>query len=320
MLETTCLPDLPMLPSVFRLTSLSVKVIDHKSTQCTATLFHEQASLKVRWTTARADARLKPNQLVSIRWKTTAPRACDDGSIDISRLVLLERPEPMLNLFELIPHGWVRNRELVRQGAELIECLPRGHRHLFNAIFWGGDRFRRFSTCPSSLNGHHNGDNGNLQHAIEVATLMRERCGQKDITNTPLGILTGLLHDAGKADDYRIGKSGQWQMSDRGRLLGHRITNIEWISAAMAKHRISLPRAHYEALLHCLTATRHAPEWLGIRKPAMLEAMLLSDMDRYSGTGDLIGRCAANDGWGKYHPHIGGMPFVVGNAMDGHAA
>lgn len=204
MLETTCLPDLPMLPSVFRLTSLSVKVIDHKSTQCTATLFHEQASLKVRWTTVRADARLKPNQLVSIRWKTTAPRACDDGSIDISRLVLLERPEPMLNLFELIPHGWVRNRELVRQGAELIECLPRGHRHLFNAIFWGGDRFRRFCTCPSSLNGHHNGDNGNLQHAIEVATLMRERCGQKDITNTPLGILTGLLHDAGKADDYRL--------------------------------------------------------------------------------------------------------------------
>lgn len=310
MLELKTPLDIPALPSTFRLTSYSAKVIDHKSTECTATLFHEKASLKVRWTTAHPDHRIKPNLLVSPRW-TAARTIGDDGTIRISRLVLIERPEPMENLFDLVPTGWVRDRKLVRKGAELNELLPRGHRHLFNAIFWEGERFRRFCMGPSSMKGHHNGDNGNLVHAIDVATMMREWSGRKDIASTPLGILAGLLHDAGKADEYRLKRDGGWALTDRGRLLGHKITNIEWIVAAMSQHRVVLPRGHYEALLHCLTSSKGAPEWLGIRKPAMLEAIMLSDLDRFSGTEDLMVRCAANDGWGAFHPHLSSVPYAV---------
>ena len=164
---------------------------------------------------------------------------------------------------------------------------------------------------PSSMSGHHNTDNGNLRHAVDVAKMMRENCGVRQITNTPLAILSALLHDAGKADEYRLNPSGEWKLSDRGRLLGHKVTVIEWIAGAMARYRIMLPISHYMALLHCLTASQNAPEWLGIRKPAMLEAMMLSNMDRLSGTGDLIERCAANDGWGQFHAHIGSRPYVV---------
>lgn len=310
MLEIKIPLDLPTLPSTFRLTSYSAKVIDHKSTECTATLFHEKASLKVRWTTARMDSRIKPNLLVSPRW-LMARSASEDGVVRISRLVLIERPEPIENLFDLVPTGWVRDRELLSKASELIEVLPRGHRHLFNAIFWEGERFRRFCTGPSSMNGHHNGDNGNLRHAIDVAKMMREWTGRNDITSTPLAILAGLLHDAGKADEYRLKPDGNWALTDRGKLLGHKVTNIEWIVAAMAKHRITLPGGHYEALLHCLTSAKGAPEWLGIRKPAMFEAHLLSDMDRLSGTEDLMVRCAANDGWGAFHPHLSSAPYLV---------
>ena len=69
------------------------------------------------------------------------------------------------------------------------------------------------------------------------------------------------------------------------------------VAGLMARYRIMLPISHYMALLNCLAANQNAPEWLGIRKPAML-----SNMDRLSGTGDLMERCAANDGWGAYHP------------------
>lgn len=302
--------DLPSLPQVFRLTSYRAKVIDHKHTECTATLFNEKASLKVRWTTARPDTRIKPNQLVSPRWSCNCG-SDEEGSIRISRLVLIERPEAMANLLDTVPSGWVRDRDLVQEAKDLIECLPRDHRHLFNAIFWEGERFRRFCIGPSSMNGHHNKDNGNLRHAVDVAKMMREGCGSKHITSTPLAILSALLHDAGKADEYRLNQKGEWKLSDRGRLLGHKVTVIEWIASAIAKHRIMLPDAHYMALLHCLTASRNAPEWLGIRKPVMLEAMMLSDMDRLSGTGDLIERYAANDGWGTFHTHIGSRPFAV---------
>lgn len=302
--------DLPSLPSIFRLTSYSAQVIDHKHTECVATLFHEHASLKVKWTTARPDTRIKPNLLVSPRWLATRP-VSEQGAIRISRLVLVECPVPMENLFDLVPTGWVGDRSLVKKGADLLELLPRGHRHLFNAIFWEGERFRRFCTGPSSMNGHHNGDNGNLAHAIDVAAMMREWCGRKDISSTPLGVLAGLLHDAGKADEYLLRSDGSWKLSDRGRLLGHKITNIEWIATAMARHRVILPKGHYEALLHCLTSSKGAPEWLGIRKPAMLEAIMLSDLDRLSGTEDLMVRCAANDGWGAFHPHLSSAPYAV---------
>lgn len=65
-------------------------------------------------------------------------------------------------------HGWVRNRDLVKQAGELVEALPRPYRFLFNAIFWDGLRFKRFCTVPSSMNGHHSDESGNLCHAVEV--------------------------------------------------------------------------------------------------------------------------------------------------------
>ena len=309
MLELITPLDLPSLPKIFRLTSIKSEVIDHKRTENTATLFHEKAAIKVRWTASHPDSRLLPGLLVSPRWMMR--HDTQRGELQISRLVLIERPEAMENLFDLVPSGWVRDRTLVRQAADLIETLPRNHRHLLNAIFWEGGRFHRFCTGPSSMNGHHNGDNGNLRHAIEVAAMMREGCGTRSFTTTPLGILAAFLHDAGKADEYRLDQRGSWKLSDRGKLLGHKVTLIEWIAAAMAKHRVVLPSSHYMALLHCMTASQNAPEWLGIRKPAMLEALMLSDMDRLSGVGDLMGRCAANDGWGRYHPHLKVVPYSI---------
>ena len=307
--------NLAALPTRFRLTSLVTRAGEDQSWVTTATLFHELASLKVRWTSARPDSRLRVHQLVSPRWKGEQPSS-EDGAIFISRLVPIERPEAELNLFELVPSGWVRDRELVRQGRALIEALPSGHRHLFNAIFWEGERFRRFCIGPSSMSGHHRADHGNLAHALEVAALMRENCGRHDFMSTPVGILAGLLHDAGKADEYELGPRGDWVLSERGRLLGHRVTNIEWIAAAMAGQRIVLPDGHYQALLHCLTASQGAPEWLGIRKPAMLEALLLSDMDRLSGRGNLIRGCrtVGQEGWGRMHPHLPTQPYVLPEA------
>lgn len=71
------------------------------------------------------------------------------------------------------------------------------------------------------------------------------------------------------------------------------------------------------ALLHCLTSSPSEPEWLGIRKPAMPEAILLSDMDRLSGTEDLMQRCSSNrDGWGSYHAHLNGRPYQVANQIE----
>ena len=303
--------NLAMMPRIFRLTSIHHKPIDDRHTQCTATLYHDRASLKVSWSVNQPDIRLKSGVLVSPRWFS---HTCSEGgSIKISRLVLMERPEPWENLFHMVPHGWVKNRELIKQAAALVECLPRSYRYLFNAIFWEGQRFKRFCLVPSSMNGHHSEDNGNLRHAVEVAQHMQRYCKHQEMANEGLCILAGFLHDAGKADEYCLAPNGSWKLTDRGKLLGHKITVIEWIAQAKIQWKLLLPVEHYMALVHCLTCSAGAPEWLGIRKPAMLEAIMLSGMDRLSGTEDLMLRSTSGrEGWGSYHPHLTGRSYQVG--------
>ncbi len=308
-------PEISVMPRIFRLKSIRHVETGHRKVQCTALIFHECATIKVRWTVCHMDCRLKVGELVSPRWHGITE--CDtDGAIIISRLVLMGRPEPSENLFQTIPRGWVKNRALVCQAATLVEALPTSYRQLFNAIFWDGQRFKKFCIVPSSMKGHHMEDNGNLRHAVDVAKMMWQHSHARGNSDAALCILAGLLHDAGKAEEYVLHHSGEWRLSDRGKLLGHKITVIEWIASAMARNKIMLPEAHYMALLHCLTSSANAPDYLGIRRPAMIEAHLLSSMDRMSGTEDLMARHKGNGvGWGAYHAHLKGKPYMLGQEL-----
>ena len=54
--------------------------------------------------------------------------------------------------------------------------------------------------------------------------------------------------------EYRLRVDGSSTMSDRGRLIGHRLSCIEWVAAALARWRIRLPAGHETAFLHILGA------------------------------------------------------------------
>lgn len=304
------------LPPLFRVSAYEHHPIQGDLTECTATLFHEQASLRVTWTSRHLDSRLHVGVLVSIRWLGCSTTF--EGAVRVARLVLLEKPDASINLFSTIPSAWVPDRELVRQGNALLEWLPRNFVHLFNAVFWDDRRFHRFLIGPSSMTGHHNGPNGNLRHSVEVAETALRLAESHRMAFWPVLILGALLHDAGKADEYRYAGGNRFDMSPRGVLLGHRLTVVEWIAAARAQHRITLPDAHYLSLLHALTAVKGAPDWMGLREPQSLEASILSMADRLSGQHDLVERCAPEtDGFGRYHKHLRGRPFVVGEASIG---
>lgn len=286
------------LPRIYRVTKFGYEQVADRRFVCTASLFHEQASMLVRWTVKQPDIRLRSEvALVEVRWGKQAPLSLR-GTIQIDRLVVLERPERSTNLFQTIPSGWVRDRSLVKHGIELIERLPLALRMLFNAIFWEGERFRAFCTGPSSRRHHHAAMNGNLRHSLEVALGMRREIEEPVLTNTrsasdhsdiwstdlAIAVLSGLLHDAGKADEYRVRSDATHGLSQRGRLLGHKLTVIEWIAVARARWLPSLSEPQYVTLIHNITAAQAAPDWLGIRKPATLAANYLSSLDRMSGT------------------------------------
>lgn len=299
---TPTTPNGPGFPVVFRVTQFAFRATDEKRYECTATLFHEQASLKVRWIARQPDVRLNGGAaLARVQWsKSAAP--CDDGMVHVDRIVVLERPEKDLNLFRTVPPAWVRDRALIRHGIELIDGLPMDLCQLFNAMFWDGSRFRRFCTGPSSIRHHHAWETGNLAHSIEVALAMRRELTEPVLKSTApppqwndvpptlkpgdtsISIFAALIHDAGKADEYGSGGNGTFRMSERGRLVGHKLTIVEWIAVAKAQLGCRISERRVLELLHCITAVQGAPEWTGLRRPETLGASYLSIFDRASGT------------------------------------
>ncbi|MDI6749501.1 MAG: HD domain-containing protein [Rhodocyclaceae bacterium] len=302
------------LPPIFRIQSIERLPMPNGNVLTRASLYHDQAGLKVAWLARHPDIRLVQGSLASIRW--LGQPLSVEGHVRISRLVLIERPEPEVDLFRTVPHLWVKDRALLCRASLLWERLPRAFRHLFNALLWDGRRFQRFVMGPSSLENHHNDINGNLRHSVEVAEQALALADGRELVNVPVLLLAALIHDLGKADEYRFDRlRRRFEISQEGELVCHRDRLQHWIAAAMARHRVILPHEHYLALIHALTAAKGAPPHLGLREPRSLEATILSMADRLSGENELFGRLAnPAGGFGKYHRHLKGRPYVAANA------
>ena len=298
------------IPSLFRVTRFTYEQIDHRTCRCEAAIYHDAMSLQVAWEVRQPDIRLHPGVLVRVSW--TGRPSSQDGFVRIARLALSEIPMAGFDLFATVPSSWVKTRDLVERARALTSRLSAAQLHLFNAIFWDGLRFHRFLSGPSSINGHHNVQNGNFRHSIEVA----ERClavvADEPRAAKDLLVLAALLHDAGKAEEYTFNRQRRcFEMSERGALVGHRHTILEWIAAALARQRIDLPERQRLGLLHCLTAANGA-NFLGIRAPASIEAVTLASVDGLSGKADLLMSHAPREaGFGRYHKHLGVRPYVV---------
>jgi 3'-5' exoribonuclease len=152
--------------------------------------------------------------------------------------------------------------------------------HLVTAVLWDGNRFERFLTGPAALSCYPPLPNANLCHTVETAEhALSLTNGLADVSISVL-ISAALLHDAGKADDFRLcpDRDG-YTYSERGQLVGARYTVLEWLAAARSRDGVIVPEGQYLALVHALTATRGAG-WLGIREPQIIEATILAVADR----------------------------------------
>jgi len=308
-ISTTSTPIID-LPWLYRIIDLQKSALPQGGFQFRAQLFHEKASIAVTWINSKVDERLTAGSLVTPRW--TSKAVCKQGQTVINRLLPVTSPG-LVNLFETVPHEWVSERTLIREIRQLTESLPDHYIKLLNGIFWDYKRFYRFVIGPSSLNGHHNEKHGNLRHTIEVTNNALLLAKNRNMINLNVLIMAALLHDAGKADEYQFNyKRGVFEISTRGALLGHKLSIVEWIAAAVAQHQIAIPEHQLLSLVHSLTAAKGAPDWVGIREPVSPEANLLSIADRLSGHDDLYKQTMpSTTGFGRYHKHLRGRPFLV---------
>lgn len=265
----------------YRLVSITRLPAAHgKGVTNLASLYHDQEELQVTWQSQQVDCRLKRGCLVSIRGRKASPSSGDAWRIQ--RLELLEKPLPGINPFATIPGSWVRDRTWIARVNELWQRLSRSFQHLLTAVFWDARRFERFLTGPAALSSYRPLPNANLRHAVELAEQAYALAqGLRDVTPSVV-ITSALLHDAGKADDYRLtSERDGYAFSERGLLVGYRHTVLEWLAVARGRDGVIVPDSQYLALVHALTATPGTSA-LGIREPQTIEASILNIAHRVS--------------------------------------
>lgn len=219
--------------------------------------------------------------------------------------LLSKPPQDSISIFKLNLDTLVKDEQLIIRAHKICNQLHAPYRLLLNAVFWDYSRLQAFVSAPSSMEGHHCNINGNFKHTIEVAEQLLQFCDTRPYINQDLAILSALLHDAGKAVEYRPKFGGELKLTERGRLLGHKFTSVEWVIEAVAKYNLTLPGNDYMLLLHNLSAVANAPFWMGLRNPATPEARFLSFADQISGFDDLAEQTTkGQNGWGNYHDHL----------------
>lgn len=302
------------MPGILRIQSIArIPATDGVQICSIATLFHERALLTVTWTSRKTDIRLRRGSLVRIQWGGATE--CVNGVIRIDRLVLVDRPDASTNLFATVPTAWVSDRTVVQRAIILWDQMPRNLAHLFNALMWDGQRFHRYVYGPSSIDGHHNGVSGNLIHSVEVAEAAMGTGRLYPGVNLDLLGLGGLVHDAAKADEYRYDPERcVYTMSERGELVGHRDTLIDWLATARSAGRVGISESTYLVLMHMLNANCGTAHCSGLRQPLSPEPEILAAADRFSVDRNLATRFAPPEekaGVGNYHPHLNGRPYVL---------
>lgn len=270
---------LGVLPAYYRLTSITrLPAPQGQGIANHASLYHEHGERQVSWHSNQVDCRLKRGCYVAI---SGLKRPANSGEVcQIRRLDLLDKPLALVNPFSTVPGSWVRDRSWVDRASALWQQLARPFQHLLTAVFWDGHRFERFLTGPAGLSRYRPLANANLRHAVETAEQALSLAHDLSGVSSSVLITAAILHDAGKADDFRLTPDRDgYTYSERGKLVGYRHTVLEWLAVARGRDGVIVPESQYLALIHALTASRNAT-WLGVRQPQTIEATILAMADR----------------------------------------
>jgi 3'-5' exoribonuclease len=289
------------LPPVLRISHIELRTLPDQRIQYVAVLAHHQCSIRVDWIAQQIDKKLKPRQLVEI--KHAFYSEFDSGSLRIRRLQPVNMPRKDINVFETVEPTWVKDPALVRRAISLFNQLPLPLAHLVNAVFWDGDVFHKYCVGPSSLHHHHNDLVGNFKHSIDVAERCLKHAQLEKLANPGLLVAAALLHDAGKVEEYQLNRSRtSFEMTNRGKQVGHRITIVEMLAVARTK-LVQIDDDLYLTLMNMLTALEGAPRYYGYREPCSVECQILSLADRLSGTDDIAARQGKGSNVGFIGPH-----------------
>lgn len=135
---------------------------------------------------------------------------------------------------------------------------------------------KQFKVNSAAKSLHHGFMSGLLEHTVAVARLCDTLGGFYPILNKDLLVLSALLHDIGKTREISPFPANDY--TDEGQLLGHIVIGIEMIDEKL-REIPDFPEKLAAEIKHCVVAHHGEFEYGSPKKPALIEALVLSMAD-----------------------------------------
>lgn len=171
--------------------------------------------------------------------------------------------------------------------SEVFRFLNPVDRALYMDIMVQGNRFTKFLNYAASTRSHHKQEHGLLIHTAELVAHVlldalstpREQLNRRNPRfDLSLTLLSALLHDAAKVDEYHRLAPGVYSTNLNCELLGHEQTMLKWIAVACAVSG-SYPARRELKLEHAICAVKKQHDQSGARKRKTPESFALHQAD-----------------------------------------
>lgn len=133
-----------------------------------------------------------------------------------------------------------------------------------------------FKNSSAAKTIHHGFVGGLLEHTVSVAKLCNVLGALYPILNKDLLVVSALLHDIGKVKELSAFPLNDY--TDEGQLLGHIVMGVEMVSDKL-KNIPDFPVKLASEIKHCIVAHHGEFEYGSPKKPALIEALVLSMAD-----------------------------------------
>lgn len=160
---------------------------------------------------------------------------------------------------------------------------------------------KRFKVNSAAKSVHHGFMGGLLEHTVAVARICETMGTFYPILNKDMLVLCALLHDIGKTREISLFPENDY--TDEGQLLGHIVIGVEMIDEKL-RQIPDFPAKLAAEIKHCIVAHHGEYEYGSPKKPALIEALVLSmadNMDAKIEQMTEIFNAASSDTWLGYN-------------------
>ena len=167
--------------------------------------------------------------------------------------------------------------EMIRELRTLSNSVKDEYMRALLKSFFENEKFMKMFMDHSAAKSVHHGFIGGLaEHTLSVAGMCEKASEHYPYLNRDLLLTGALLHDVGKVKELSLFPANDY--TDEGQLLGHITIGAQMVSEVINKIG-GFPKVQRNQILHLILSHHGEYEFGSPKKPAIMEAFVLSFID-----------------------------------------